>query len=123
MSGRSPPLGANRGFAWAVFSNAEGNAPPLLQIPILNSSPLSHTRIYTTVPMIEEFKQSQGHYPTHLGELSGYPADLIDAELSYSLSENGYSIILLYTPSWPTPGRSTCTYIAPDRDWTCGGFI
>ena len=30
------------------FSNAEGNAPPLLQIPILNTSRISHTPIYTT---------------------------------------------------------------------------
>ena len=31
------------------FSNAEGNAPPLLQIPILNTSRISHTPIYTTL--------------------------------------------------------------------------
>ena len=32
-----------------VFSNAEGNAPPLFQIPTLKSSRISHTSIYTTL--------------------------------------------------------------------------
>jgi hypothetical protein len=75
------------------------------------------------VPAIEAFQQAYGRYPSDLAELDGEISAPLEAEIWYSRSEDGCTLTVVYTPSWPRLGRSSCTFAVPARAWTCYGYL
>lgn len=72
---------------------------------------------------LTHFKQERGHLPASLSELvPGYlPAIPSLPELCFS-QKSGF-IGFVYLPSWPQPGRISCSAEAGTQEWSCVSYI
>jgi hypothetical protein len=78
------------------------------------------------VASIEAFQDSNGAYPSTLQELQtdvSLGSTASDFHFTYTTRDNGYSLSLNYTPSWPQMGRVYCSRRNGSAGWGCGGYL
>ncbi len=81
-------------------------------------------RIETEViPSIEAHLAETSRYPESLEAAGATLADLpATTRINYRLVEGGYRVSIDYTPSWPTGGRTNCSYVSEGQAWACHGY-
>jgi hypothetical protein len=78
------------------------------------------------VAALEETRRSTGRYPPSLSDLPGsfdLGAPGTADDFQYAGREESFQLTLVYTPSWPNPGRVSCGYVAHAKTWKCGGYL